>query len=106
MVPHHAWPATFRQASERASLERAWSESSWKNAAVEQDVLPGDEAGVGRAQERAGRAELVGLAEPARRDRRHALLQRLVDGDALLLGGDLVDGAEPIGVERTRQHEI
>jgi len=47
---------SIRARSERASLERAW-----EDAAIEQDVLPGDEAGVGRAQERAGRAELVGL---------------------------------------------
>src|SRR6185369_6721428 len=92
---------SFRARSERASLERAW-----EDAAIEQDVLPGDEAGVGRAQERAGRAELVGLAEPPRRDRPDAVLQRLLEGNALLLGGDLVVGAQPIGVERARQHEV
>src|SRR3954454_19759341 len=95
-----------RQAPECASLERAWLESPWKDAAVEEDVLPGDEAGMGRAQECAGRAELVGLAEAARRDRPDAVLQRLFEGDALLLRGDLVVGAQPIGVERARQHEV
>jgi hypothetical protein len=36
-----------------------WSERAGIGAAVDQDVLPGDVAGLSRAQQRAGRAEFI-----------------------------------------------
>src|SRR5262249_8982750 len=62
------------------------SERSRELAAVDQQILARDEAGVGRAQERAGGAELVGHAEAACRDRCGARRSGLVDREALLLG--------------------
>src|SRR5580692_12496154 len=77
----------------------AASERPRKQAAVDQQVLSRDVAGVCRAQERAGIAELVGLAEALGRDgggaRRHGLVER----HALLLGVGLDVGAQAVGVE-------
>jgi len=36
-----------------------WSERAGIGAAVDQDVLPGDMAGLSRAQQRAGRTEFI-----------------------------------------------
>src|SRR5262249_62375592 len=82
------------------------SERSRELAAVDQQVLPRDKAGVGRAQERAGDAELVGRAEALGRDRRGARRGGLVDRDALLLGVGLDVGAKPVGVEGAGQQEV
>src|SRR4051794_23582013 len=69
----------------RAEMLSFVSERPGKDATVDQQVLPGDEAGVGRAQEGAGGAELVGVAEPLGRDRGFALGLRFLDADAELL---------------------
>ena len=63
-----------RRRSDGQALQRA-IRTSRKGAAVDQQVLTGDVAGVRRAQERAGRAELVRLADalaPARSPMRSA----------------------------------
>src|ERR1700748_1872946 len=72
---------TRRPSCDRPELQRAG-----EGAAVEQNVLPGDEAGLGAAQERAGLAEFVGLAEAARRIELGAFGQHLLDVHAALFG--------------------
>ena len=62
------------------------SQRARKRAAIEQDVLAGDEAGLGAAQERAGVAELVGIAEAPGGIELGALGQQLLRRDAALLG--------------------
>src|SRR6266850_1107640 len=79
------------------------SERAREHAAVHQQVLPGDVAGVRRAQERASRAEFVRLAEALRRYGGPPRAQRLIDWNALLLGARLRIRAEAIGVEHPRQ---
>src|SRR5262249_35682560 len=61
---------------------QAGSEASRERAAVDQQVLAGDVAGVGGAEERAGGAEFVGRAEAPGRDGRGARCGRLLDRDA------------------------
>src|SRR6266702_3097521 len=63
------------------ALERAR-----EGAAIQQDVLSGDEAGLGAAEEGAGIAELIGLAEAAGGVELGALGQDLVRRDAALVG--------------------
>src|SRR3954469_4626717 len=56
-----------------------------ERAAVEQDILAGDETGLGAAQERAGIAEFFGVAETSRRIELCAFGQHFVDRNAALL---------------------
>src|SRR5215475_2176011 len=65
--------------SSRTPLQRAR-----EGAAVEQDVLAGDEAGLGAAEERAGQTEFLRVAEAAGRILLGALGDHLVLGDAAL----------------------
>src|SRR3982751_4279570 len=60
-----------------------------KTSAVEQQILPGDEAGLVRAQKRAGRAEFIRGAEAFRRHAVDARGARLLDADIAFLGGIL-----------------
>jgi hypothetical protein len=59
-----------------------------------------------RAQERAGGAELVRIAEALRRHRRDARGLRLLDRDVLVLGDALHVRLEPVGREAARQQEV
>src|SRR5262249_19202820 len=84
----------------------AGSKPAREGAAVEPQVLAGDVAGMDRAQERAGGAELVRRAEALGRHAGDALGHRLVDRDVALLGRCLEVRAQPVGVERPGQHEV
>src|SRR5579872_1793130 len=78
-----------------------------KGAAVEQDVLSGDEARLGAAQEGAGEPELLGLAEAPRRIELGPFGQHLIHGDTTAFGFRLGHrAAQPVGVERSRQQPI
>src|SRR5215472_17039288 len=98
-------------AGRRASCVRrrggtSGSERAREHAAVDQQVLSGDVAGRGRAQERTGGAELVRRAEAPGRNRGGACGCDLVDRGALLLGGGLDVRAQAVGVEGARQQAI
>src|SRR5579863_10204197 len=76
-------------------------------AAVEQDVLSGDETRLGAAQKRASKAEFFGLAKTPGGIEFGALCQHFVHGDAAFLSFRLGDrAAQPVGVERTRQQAV
>src|SRR5205807_2466458 len=62
-----------------ASGKNVKLERSWVGAAIREDVLAADVAGVDAAQERADRAELVGAAEALRGNRLLSLLGDDVD---------------------------
>ena len=67
---------------------------------------PGDVAGVRRAQERAGRAELVRIAEALGRDAGHAVGARLLRSLLLLLLGGLAQrAAQAVGIEGAGQDD-
>src|SRR5215472_2299691 len=85
---------------------QAGSECTRERATVDQQVLPGDIAGLGRAQERAGGAELVRCAEALGRNRDGTRGRDLVDRGALLLGGGLDVRAQAVSVEGARQQAI
>ena len=60
-----------------------------------------------RAEKRASRAELVGLADALGRHRaKDAFGERFMVADALFLGVRFNVGPQPVGVERSGQHEI
>src|ERR1700716_1767186 len=82
------------------------SECAGERAAVDQQVLPGDVAGLGRAQEHAGGAELVRRAEALGRNGSGARGAELLVGNALLLGGGLDVALQSVGVEGARQQEV
>src|SRR5262245_1446262 len=82
------------------------SERAWKRTPIHQQVLPGDEAGLRRAQEGAGCAELVRLAEPAGRDDGNAFVLGLLDADAALLRRGREVGFQAVGLELPRQQEV
>src|SRR5579872_4899221 len=69
------------------------SERAGEGAAIEQDVLPGDEAGLGASQESAGEAELLGVADAPGGVGLAALGNHLLDGDAAFFRFRLGDGA-------------
>src|SRR3954465_5088511 len=99
-IPGSRPPAAPR--NDAALLQRAR-----KRAAVEQDVLAGDETGLCSAQERAGVAELFRAANPPGRIEFCALGQHFVDGAAALLRLHLDDRtAQPVGVERAGQQSV
>src|SRR5947209_18994709 len=62
------------------------SERAGEGAAVEQDVLPGDEAGLGAAQECAGEPKFLGVADAPRRIGFAAFGDHLLHRNAALLG--------------------
>src|SRR5260221_304648 len=82
------------------------SERPWVRPPIDEEILTGDVAGLLAAKVGAGVAELVGVAEAARRNRFHARGVHFLNWLALCLcGGD--DGAlQPVGVERTRQQVV
>src|SRR5207248_10090662 len=71
-----------------------------EGAAVEQQVLPDDKSGRRSAQKGAGIAELLGIANPARRVRRPALPQHLLERDILTPRLVFDAGAQPVRQER------
>ncbi|MGY4282393.1 hypothetical protein ACVWXO_001613 [Bradyrhizobium sp. LM2.7] len=77
-----------------------------EGATVEQKVLPGDEAGLGAAQEGAGIAELVGLAEAAGGVELGALSQDLLRRDTALVGFGLRGSGQAVGLERAGQQAV
>src|SRR3979411_1376303 len=62
-----------------AVVRKSCSERTGIGAAVDQDILPGDVAGLRRAQERAGRAEFVGVPKPPGRIGRSDFLGDVAD---------------------------
>src|SRR5579864_7215006 len=91
----------FRFCGDDILLERAG-----ECAAVDQDILSGDVAGLRRAQKRTRRAELVGRADALGRHRFDALGETCIVADVALLHRRLDVGAEAVGVENSRQDEI
>src|SRR5579864_1322104 len=79
---------------------------SREGAAVEHDVLTGDVAGLGAAQERAEQAELFRFAETTARIELGTLGLQLFRRDAALLGLGLRDAAQAVGVERPGQEPV
>src|SRR5437773_1228434 len=75
-------------------------------AAVHQQILAGDVAGVHAAQEGAGRAELLRRAEAAGRIELGARLVFLLVALAALGGARFVGAAQPVGVERAGQQAV
>src|SRR5579871_1905068 len=71
-----------------------------ESAAIKQDILSGDEAGLGAAQEGAGEAKFLGVAEASRRIELGAFGQHLIGRDAALVGVPLRGAAQAVGVER------
>src|SRR5262249_46007309 len=94
-------PSRDREASAAERLQRAG-----ERAAVDQDVRPGEEARLRRAQERAGGAEAFDIAEPLRRDAFDPLGARLLVADAFALGDAAEHGLEPVGLERAGQQVV
>src|SRR4029078_5471080 len=84
-----------------AILERAGVE-----AAIHQQVLPGDEARLGAAQEGAGVAELVDGAEAPRRVCLGAPAPQLLRRLPGLLRIELEVSAQPVGLERPGQEVV
>src|SRR5713101_1382549 len=87
MAADHALAPPRGQAPERGRREfpQTESERARERAAVDQEILAGDVAGLRRAQECARRAELVGIAEALRRHRGGAFGAELLDRDASAL---------------------
>src|SRR5215471_3632856 len=86
---------------------RLWpSECAREYAAVDEQVLPGDVAGLGGAQKGAGGAEFIRAAETLGWHRRHARGLRLLDRNALALGIGHDVRVQPFGVEGAGQQEI
>src|SRR5436305_12105946 len=82
------------------------SHRSGKSAAVDQQILAGDVAGVSRAQKSAGCAEFVRAAEALRRDRGNALGFRLVEGDPFALGVGRYVGVQALGIECAGKQKV
>ena len=82
----HLAEASGHRRRARCARTRPPSQRAREGAAVEQDVLAGDEARLGAAEERAGRAEFLGIAEASGGIELGAFRQQLFDGDAALLG--------------------
>src|SRR5262249_11922187 len=74
--------------------------------ASDEQALPGDIAGLRRAQKSASRAELSRRTESLSRHARHPLVSGRVDRDAALLGGHCHVGGESFGVESAGQKKI
>jgi hypothetical protein len=71
--------------------------------AVELQILPGDEPGLSAAEEGAGGAELLGMAEAPRRDRRDDARACLLDRDAERLDHLRGHDALAVGAEALRR---
>src|SRR5262249_1848786 len=77
-----------------------------ESPAVDEDILSGDIAGLRRAEERAGRAEFIGLADAFRRHGRKTLGERRLRAQAFLLPHRLDVTTQSVGAEDAGQHEI
>src|SRR3546814_13945361 len=84
----------------------ARSERAGERTAVHQQVLAGDEAGMRAAQERAGRAELLGGTAAARRILIGLLLDEGLVGHAGHLRLQLPVAAQPVRVHRARSQAV
>src|SRR5579871_2283267 len=82
------------------------SERAGKGPAVDEDVLPRDEARLRAREKGAERAELGGLAEAARGMARLRLAAHLLERDAALLGGAPQARADAVGVEGARLNRV
>src|SRR5574340_945115 len=96
----------MRAAGAAPSWRTAASERARIRPAVEQQVLAGDEAGVGAAQEGAGVAEFGRVAEAAGGIGVHARAAHLLVGLAARLGARHERGLQAIGVERPGQQVV
>src|ERR1700753_4245922 len=85
---------------------RLRSERARERAAVEQDVLSGDIARLGAAQECAGDTEFLRVAKTPGRIELGAFGQHLVRGDATLLGLALGGAEQAVRLERSGQQRI
>src|SRR6185437_13406544 len=92
-----------RKAGRNAGLFACELERAVEHAAVDQQILSGDVAGLRRAQERRRRAEFIRFAEAPRRDGSDAGLGGFLEAHALLLGGLGERAAQAVGVERAGQ---
>src|SRR5258708_39109117 len=83
-----------------------WLKRARERAAIEQQILSGDVARMGGAQECTGCAELLGGAEPLRRNGRDPLLDGLLNRDAALGRGHFHVRLQPIRRARARPKKI
>ena len=86
--------------------ETADLKSPWVRPPVNQDVLPGDEAGLLAAQKRAGLTKLIGVAKALRGGQFFAGLHQRVHTLACFLGQALEGDAQAVGVKRTGQEVV
>src|SRR6202165_230749 len=82
------------------------SERAWEGAAIEQDVLSGDEPGLGAAKECAGEAKFLRVAEAPGGIELGAFRQNLFHEQPSLVRVSLRGAAQAIGVERARQQAV
>src|SRR5690606_13404818 len=93
-------PLRDRRRPHQQTQQPAWTsqlEDAGVRAAVDEQTLPRDVAGLLGAQERARRAELLRGAETSRRDPFGTLGRHRLGGDAAFLGLTRVQGAQPVG---------
>ena len=84
----------------------AFSECAVECAAVDQQVLPGDVTGMGRAKECACRTEFVRVAEAPGWNRRHSVSGNLADAFSFLFGGLGQRAAQPIRIKGAGQYVV
>src|SRR6266481_3291355 len=83
------------------------SERARECAAIEQDVLSGDEACFRPAEKRASEAKFLRVAEAPGGIEFGSFRQQLVDGNAALFGVHLRHrAAQTVGIEGTRQQRV
>src|SRR5258705_3899890 len=87
----------------RRNFKSAALEGARERAAIEQDVLPCDEAGLVGTEEGASKTELLGVAEAAGRILLGAFHHHRVGRDAALLGLGLGGIAQAVGGKGSRQ---
>src|SRR5436190_5859874 len=90
----------------RSVRTRPPSQRARERAAIEQDVLTGDEAGLVGAEESAREAKLLGIAEAAGRVLLGAFRQPRLVRDATLLRLGLGGVAQAVGEEWSRQQAV
>src|SRR5689334_9318920 len=76
------------------------SERAGESPAVDQDILPGDIAGLRRAKESGHGAKFIGLADAFGRHRGDPFGERRIVADIFLLRRHFNVGTEAIGLER------
>ena len=90
----------------RAGLVRLRSQRAGKCAPVHQNTLARNISGLGRAEERARRPELVRTAETPGGNRRNPFHLRLLDRNSLASGGSREIGLQALGFEGARKQEV